>query len=72
MDRVVELKLAIGNDFTSAVILVGEDTILQGDDGVGIAFDLSLWRYRGSIANVEGSDFKGAHVVLVAAVGVLS
>ena len=45
MHQFVELKLAIGDHFTGGVILIGEDTILEGDDGVGVALGESLWRY---------------------------
>ena len=71
MDGVVKLKLAVGNDFTGAVILVGEDAILQSNDGVGVTFDLSLWWDFGGISDVEGSDFKSTRVILDAAIGVL-
>ena len=37
LDRVVKLELVVGDHFASALVLVGENTILEGSDGVGVA-----------------------------------
>jgi len=70
LDGGVELELVVGNDFTGTVLLVGEDTVLQADDGVGGAdgFD----RGRDIVGDVVGSDFEGAIEVFTATVGVLT
>lgn len=57
------------HDFTGAVLLVHEDTILESDDRVGGADGLSL--LGDGSGNVVGIDFECARVVFVAAVGVL-
>ena len=55
------------HDFTGAVLLVHEDTILESDDRVGGADGLSL---LGDVSSdVVGIDFECARVVFVAAVG---
>lgn len=59
----------VRDDFTGSVVLVGEDTVFEGDDWVGGADGWALGRdIRG---DVVGSDLKGAGVVLIAAVGIL-
>lgn len=70
MHRVVELKLVVCDDFTGTVVLVSEDTILEGDDGVGVADGLAL--SGDGLCDVVGSDFKSARVIFIAASGVLS
>ena len=61
MDRVVKLELLVGDDFAGTTILIGEDTILQRDDGIGGANGWTLG--RDLIGDVVGSDFKGPRVV---------
>ena len=70
LDGVVELELVIGDDFTGTMILVGEDTILQADDGVGVADGFGL--RRDIFGDVVRGDFESASVVLIAPVGSLS
>ncbi len=60
----------IGNDFTGTIVLVREDTILKGDDGVGGADGFTLC--RNGLGDIVGGDFEGAGVVFVTAVGSLS
>lgn len=72
MDWVVELELAVGDDFTSTTVLIGEDTILQRDDGIGGADGLTLGGDRIGVGDVVRSDFKGTGEILIAAVGSLT
>ena len=70
LDWVVELKLVVGDDFTGTLVLIGEDTILEGDDGVGGAHGFDL--LRDCVGDVVGSYFKGTGIVLITAVGCLT
>ena len=70
MDGAIELELLVGDDFTGAALLIGEDAVLEGDDGGGGADGGSL---GGNVfGDIVGSDFKGAGVVFVTAVAGLS
>lgn len=69
MHGVVELELMVCDDFTSTTILVGENTVLEADDGVCGADGWTLG--RDVCCDIVGGDFKGAGVVFIAAVGVL-
>ena len=66
----VELKLVVGDDFTGAMILIGKDTVLQADDGVGGANGFTL--SRDILGDIVGSYLKGTVKVLVTAVGSLT
>lgn len=70
LDWVVELKLVVGDDFTGTLVLIGEDTVLEGDDGVGGAHGFSL--LRDVVGDVVGSYFKGTGIILITAVGGLT
>ena len=70
LDWVVELKLVVGDDFTGTLVLIGEDTVLEGDDGVGGAHGFNL--LRDCVGDVVGSYFKGTGIVLIATVGGLT
>ena len=70
MDWVVELKLVVVDDFTGTLVLVGKDTVLEGDDGVGGAHGLGL--LRDFVGDVVGSYFKGTGIILITAVGGLT
>ena len=67
MDWAVKLELVVGDDFAGTLVLVGEDTVLEGSDGVRVADGWALgWNIR---SDVVGSDFKGTRVVLIATAG---
>ena len=67
LDWAVKLELMVGDHFASALVLVSEDTVLEGNDGVDGAGGLALgWNVR---CDVVGSDFKGTGVILIAAAG---
>ena len=67
MDWTVKLELVIGDHFASTLVLVGEDTVLEGGDGVCVADGWALgWNLR---CDIVGSDFKGTRVILIAAAG---
>lgn len=69
MDWVVKLELVIGDHFAGTLVLVGEDTVLEGSDGVGVADGWALvWNVR---CDVVGSDLKGTRVILIATAGCL-
>ena len=67
LDRVVKLELVVGDHFASTLVLVGEDTVLEGSDGVGVADGWALGWNVG--CDVVGRDFKGTRVILIAAAG---
>ena len=67
MDRTVKLELVVGNNLAGTLVLVGENAVLEGGDGVGVADGWALgWNIR---RDVVGSDFKGTRVILIAAAG---
>lgn len=70
MDWFVELELVVGDDFTGPAFLIGEDTIFEGDDGVGGADGFALG--GNGLGDVVGSDLEGAGVIFIAATGTLS
>ena len=70
LNGVVKLKLLVCNDFAGTTVLIGEDTVLQRDDGIGGANGWALG--RDCIGNVVRSNLKGASVIFIAAVGSLS
>ena len=67
LDWIVKLELVVGDDFAGTLVLVGEDTVLEGSDRVGVADGWTLvWNVR---CDVVGSDFKGTRVILIATAG---
>lgn len=60
----------VGDDFTGTTVLISEDTVLEADNGVGVADSFALGGY--GLGDVVGSDFKGTGVIFVAAVTGLS
>ena len=70
MHGVVELELVVGDDFTGTLVLVGEDTVLQADDGVGGADGWALGGNR--VGDIVGSYLKGTGIVLIATIGGLT
>ena len=70
LHRVVELKLVVGDDFAGTIVLVREDTVLEADNGVGVADGLTLG--GDGLGDVVRGDFKGAGVVFIAATRGLS
>ena len=67
LDRTVKLELVVGDNLASTLVLVREDPVLEGGDGVGVADGWALGWNVG--CEVVGSDFKGTRVVLIAAAG---
>ena len=37
------MELVVGDDLTLSALLIDQDTVLEGYDGVGIASCLTLW-----------------------------
>lgn len=70
MHGAVELELVVGDDFTGTLVLVGEYTVLQADDGVGGADGCALGGNR--FGDIVGSYFKGTGIVLIATIGGLT
>lgn len=66
LDGAVELELIVVDNFASTALLVGEDAILQGDDGIGGADGLTLGGYL--IGDVVGGDFEGTGEVFITTV----
>ena len=69
MDWAVKLELVVGNNFASTLVLVGEDTVLEGDNRIYVTNGWALGWNVG--CDVVGSDFKGTRVILIATAGAL-